>query len=63
MKPERLEVARLKQEVIKLKAERDIRKKMPRPTSRRNRRQILLHGEAPENLVGKLDVRRARCLA
>ena len=35
MKPEQLEIARLKREVAKLKAERDILKK-PRPTSRRN---------------------------
>ena len=35
MKPEQLEIARLKREVIKLKAERDILKKR-RPTSRRN---------------------------
>ena len=35
MKPEQLEIARLKREVIKLKAEREILKK-PRPTSRRN---------------------------
>jgi transposase-like protein len=34
MKPEPLEIARLKREVIKLKAERDILKK-PRPTSQR----------------------------
>ena len=36
MKPEQLEIAQLKREVIKLKAERDILKK-PRPTSRRVR--------------------------
>src|SRR5207249_6104374 len=35
MKPEQLEIARLKREVLRLKAERDILKK-PRPTSRRN---------------------------
>ena len=46
MKPEQLEIARLKREVIKLKAERDILKK-PRPTSPRNRREVLLHCEAP----------------
>ncbi len=39
MKPEQLEIARLKREVAKLKAERDILKK-PRPTSRRNRREV-----------------------
>src|SRR5437660_3148194 len=44
MKPEQLEIARLKREVIKLKAERDILKK-PRPTSRRNRREVRFHRE------------------
>ena len=62
MKPEQLEIARLKREVTKLKAERDILKK-PRPTSRRNRREVLLHCEAPGDLAGELDVRGARCLA
>src|SRR5271168_4194849 len=60
MKPEQLEIARLKREV--LKAERDILKK-PRPTSRRNRREVRLHREAPGDLAGGLVVRGARCLA
>ena len=62
MKPEQLEIARLKREVTKLKAECDILKK-PRPTSRRNRREVLLHREAPGDLGRGLDVRGARCLA
>ena len=62
MKPEQLEIARLKREVIKLKAERDILKK-PRPTSRRNRREVRLHCEAPGDLGRGLDMRGARCLA
>ena len=62
MKPEQLEIARLKREVTKLKAERDILKK-PRPTSRRNRREVRFHCEAPGDLAGSLDVRGARCLA
>jgi transposase len=62
MKPEQLEIARLKREVTKLKAERDIQKKL-RPTSRRNRREVLLHCEAPGNLAGGLVMRGARCLA
>ncbi len=57
MKPEQLEIARLKREVIKLKAERDI---LTRPTSRRNRREVLLHCEAPGDLAGGLVM---RCLA
>src|SRR5215208_6479578 len=42
MKPEQLEIAQLKREVIRLKAERDILKK-PRPTSRRNRCEVRFH--------------------
>ena len=49
MKPEQLEIARLEREVIKLKAERYILKK-PRPTSRRNRREVLLHREATQGI-------------
>src|SRR5262249_15182996 len=52
MKPEQLEIVRLKREVAKLKA-----------TSRRNRREVLLHFEAPGDLGRGLDVRGARCLA
>src|SRR5258708_11447115 len=62
MKPEQLEIARLKHEVAKLKAERDILKK-PRPTSRRNRREVRFHCEAPGDLAGGFVVRGARCLA
>ena len=62
MKPEQLEIAQLKREVLKLKAERDILKK-PRPTSRRSRREVRLHCEAPGDLGRGLDVRGARCLA
>jgi hypothetical protein len=62
MKPEHPEIARLKREATKLKAERDILKK-PRPTSRRNRREIRFHCEAPGDLAGGLVVRGARCVA
>jgi transposase len=62
MKPEQLEIAQLKREVIRLKAERDILKK-PRPTSRRSRREVRLHCEAPGDLAGGMVVRGARCLA
>jgi len=51
MKPEQLEIARLKREVIRLKAKWDILKK-PRPALRRNRREVVLHCQAPENLAG-----------
>ena len=64
LKPEQAEIARLKREVTKLKAERDIPKK-PRPTSRRNRREVRLHREAPggwpgerQNLRGEARVAR-----
>jgi transposase len=61
-KAEQAEIARLKREVARLKAERDILKK-PRPTSRRRAREVLLHSEAPGNLAGGMVVRGARCLA
>jgi len=51
MKPEQAELARLRHEVIKLKAERDILKK-PRPTSRRRRSEVRLHRDAPRNMAG-----------
>ncbi len=63
MKPEQLEIAQLKREVIRLKAERDILKKAAVPTSRRNRREVRLHREAPGDLAGGMVVRGARCLA
>ena len=62
MKPEQLEITRLRREVSKLKAERDTQKK-PWPTSRRNRREVRFHCEAPEDLASGLVVRGARCLA
>src|SRR6516225_3637303 len=62
MKPEQLEIERLRREVQKLKAERDILKK-PRPTSRRNRHEVRLYREAPGDLAGGVVVRGARCLA
>ena len=63
MKPEQLEIAQLKREVAKLKAERDILKKKQPPTSRRNRREVRIHCEAPGDLAGGMVVRGARCLA
>src|SRR5208282_102757 len=62
MKPEQLGIAQLKRAVIRLKAERDILRK-PRPTSRRSRREVRLHCEAPGDLAGGMVVRGARCLA
>lgn len=62
MKPEQLEIERLRREVTKLKAERDILKK-PRPTSRRSRYEVRLRREAPRGLAGGMVVRGARGLA
>lgn len=62
MKPEQLEIERLRREVAKLKAERDILKKPP-PTSRGTRYEVRLYREAPRDLAGDVDVRGARCLA
>ena len=62
MKPEQLEIAQLKREVLRLKAKRDILKK-PWPTSRRSRGEVRLHREAPGDLAGGMVVRGARCLA
>jgi len=52
------EIAALKKEVAKLKAERDILKK-PRPTSRGKRHDVRVRCEASAYLAGQLDVRRA----
>jgi len=48
MKPKQLEMDRLRREVAKLKAERDIPRKPP-PTSRRTRYEVHLHREAPRD--------------
>jgi transposase-like protein len=63
MKPEQLEIQRLRKEVTKLKAERDILKKKPRPSSPRSRREVRLRREAPGDLARGVDLRGARCLA
>jgi len=62
MKPEQLEIERLRREVTKLKAERDILKK-PRPTSQRSRYEVRLCREAPRGMAGVMVVRGARGLA
>jgi len=62
MKPEQAEIERLRREVAKLKAERDILKKPP-PTSRRTRRDVRVRSEAPGDLAGGFSLRGARCLA
>jgi putative transposase len=54
MKPEQLEIARLKREVTKLKAERDILKKS---RARRNRREVWFYCEAPGDVARGVVVR------
>jgi transposase-like protein len=61
MKPEQLEIARLKREVIKLKGERDILKKAAAYFAK-NRCEVRIHCEAPGDLGLGLDVRGARCM-
>jgi transposase len=61
MKPEQLEIERLRREVQKLKAERDILKKAAAYFGKRH--EVRLHREAPGDLAGAVDVRGARCLA
>src|SRR4051812_9590234 len=55
LKPEQLEIERLRREVNKLKAERDILR--PLPTSRRKRHEVRLHREAPGHLAGGMAMR------
>src|SRR3954463_2947426 len=62
MKPEQLEIAQLRREVTKLKAERDILKKAA-VDSMDERREVRFHCEAPGDLAGGMVVRGARCLA
>jgi len=62
MKPEQLEIAQLKREVLRLKAERDILKKAAAYFAK-SRREVRLHHEAPGDLAGGMVVRGARCLA
>jgi len=62
MKPEQLEIDRLRKEVARLKAERDILKK-PRPISRGTRYEVRVRCEAPSDLAGIVDMRGARCLS
>ena len=63
MKPEQLEIAQLKREVIRLKAERDILKKSRGLLREGNRREVRFYCEAPGDLAGGMVVRGARCLA
>ena len=61
-KPEQAEIARLRREVTKLKAERDILKKAAAYFAK-EAREVRLHREAPRHMAGGMDVRGARGLA
>ena len=71
MKPEQAEIERLRREVAKLKAERDILKKAAAyvcaehsfAVTRRTTHDVFLHCEAPGDLGGVCSLRGARCLA
>jgi transposase len=60
VKPEQLEIDRLRREVAKLKAERDMLQKRPQPISRGSRHEVRLHCEAPFRLAGGMALRSAR---
>jgi transposase-like protein len=60
MKPEQLEIDRLRKEVARLKAERDILKR-PQPTSRGMRYEVRFRREAQFDLVGGMAVQGAGC--
>ena len=63
LKPEQQEIERLRRELARMKAERDILKKKRRPTSPGTRYEVRVHREAPRNLAGVVDLRSARCFA
>ena len=63
MKPDQLEIDRLRREVSKLRAERDILKKGPLLTLRGSRYEVRFHREAPIRLTGGMAMRSLGCLA
>ena len=62
MNPEQQEIERLRRELARMKAERDILKKR-RPTSPGTRYEVRVRSEAPRDLAGIVDLRSARCFA
>jgi transposase len=62
LKPEQLEIAQLKREVARLKAERDILKKAAAYFAKESR-EVRFCCEAPGDLAGRMVMRGARCLA
>src|SRR5207244_10015250 len=62
MKPEQAEIERLRREVAKLKAERDILKKAAAYFAK-DQSDVWVRCEAPGDLAGGFPLRGARCLA
>lgn len=62
MRPEQLEIERLRRENAKLKAKRDIQKK-PRPISRGTRYEVRVRREASRGLAGIMALQSSRCFA
>ena len=62
VKPEQLGIDRLRREVAKLKAERDILKR-PQPTLQRTRYEVRFHCKAPFDLAGGMALRSAGCFS
>ena len=62
MKPEQQEIERLRREVVRLKAERDILKKATAFFAK-SRHEVRLHREAPRDLAGGMAVRSAGCVS
>ena len=63
MKPEQVEIARLKREVIRAQGRTGHPKKSRGLLREGDRREVRLHREAPGDLAGGMVVRGARCLA
>jgi putative transposase len=62
-KPEQLEIERLRREVAKLRAERDMPQKRPQPSSRGKPDEVRFHREAPFRLAGVVALRSAGRIA
>ena len=63
MKPDQLEVERLRREVQKLKAERDILKKAAAYFAKESDMKFGFIAKRPRDMASAVDVRGARCLA
>ena len=63
LRAEQAEIAALKKEVARLKAERDLPQKRRPRSSRGKRHEVRLHREAPPRLAGVLALRDTGCVA